>query len=233
MLKIACIDDEKTFRDTVGAFLERYAAEKGLQYRVDFFDDGMSFMLQKREFYNLLLVDVDMPEMDGMRLAAKVREYDRRCLIVFITNLQNYAIRGYEVNAFDYILKPLSYAIFSKKMDRILPAAARSSYQSVILTTESEKKKIPVSDIVYVETDKHKVIYHLLGQDIEQWCSMKETYASLKEYGFELCNSCYLVNMMHVKGISGDAVTVTGGVQLHMSRPRVKKFVDAFTAFSG
>ena len=118
-------------------------------------------------------------------------------------------------------------------MDRILPAAARSSYQSVILTTESEKKKIPVSDIVYVETDKHKVIYHLLGQDIEQWCSMKETYASLKEYGFELCNSCYLVNMMHVEGVSGDVVTVTGGVQLHMSRPRVKKFVDAFTAFTG
>ncbi len=91
MLKIACIDDEKTFRDTVGAFLERYAEEKGLQYRVDYFDDGMSFMLQKREFYNLLLVDVDMPAMDGMRLAAKVREYDHRCLIVFITNLQNYA----------------------------------------------------------------------------------------------------------------------------------------------
>lgn len=91
MLKIACIDDEKGFRDTVGAFLKRYAAEKGMQYCVDYFDDGMSFMLQKREFYNLLLVDVDMPAMDGMRLAAKVCEYDHRCLIVFITNLQNYA----------------------------------------------------------------------------------------------------------------------------------------------
>ena len=52
MLKIACIDDEKEFRDTVGAFLERYAAEKGLQYRVDFFDDGMSFMRQKHSFFS-------------------------------------------------------------------------------------------------------------------------------------------------------------------------------------
>lgn len=232
MIKIACIDDEKNFRDTIAEFLARYAKEKDISYSIEYFIDGMDFLLKKRTFFNLLLVDVDMPEMDGMRLANKIREYDEKCVIVFITNLQNYAIKGYEVNAFDYILKPLSYPIFAKKFDRIIPAVRRISSQSIVLTTESEKKKIPVSDIVYVETDRHKVIYHLLTQDIDNWCSMKDTYAALKDYGFELCNSCYLVNLKCVEKVSGDIVTVTGGIELHMSRPRRKKFIDAFTSLS-
>lgn len=232
MIKIACIDDEKDFRDTVSEFVSRYAKEKQIDYRMEYFSNGMDFLLKKREFFNLLFVDVDMPEMDGMRLAGKIREYDEKCVIVFITNLQNYAIKGYEVNAFDYILKPLSYPIFEKKMDRIIPAVLRTSSQSIILTSDAEKKKVPVNDIIYVETDRHKVIYHTLSQDIEQWCSMKETYAALKDYGFELCNSCYLVNLKYVERISGDIITVTGGTELHMSRPRRKKFIDAVTSFS-
>ena len=233
MIRIACIDDEKTFRDTLNSFLNRYSAEKDCQYQVEFFDSGMNFLLKKREFYNLLFVDIEMPEMDGMRFANKVREYDKKCVIVFTTNLQNYAIKGYEVQAFDYILKPLSYPIFCKKMDRIMAAVSRNSYESIILTTEAEKKKVLISDIIYVETDGHKVVYHLRGQDIDQWCSMKETYAALKDYGFELCNSCYLVNLKCVEKISGDAVVLGGGIELHMSRPRRKKFIDAFTSYIG
>lgn len=233
MIRIACIDDEKDFRDTVSEYVSRYAKERQIDYRIEYFSNGMEFLLKKREFFNLMFVDVDMPEMDGMRLAKKVREYDEKCVIVFITNLQNYAIKGYEVSAFDYILKPISYPVFVRKLDRIIPAVLRVSVQSIVLTTDSEKQKIPVGDIIYVETDKHKVVYHLLTRDVEQWCSMKETYSALKEYGFELCNSCYLVNLKCVEKVSGDTVTVTGGTELHMSRPRRKAFIDAFTSFSG
>lgn len=230
-MRIACIDDEKNFRDVIKEFLNRYAEEEHCQYNVEFFDSGMNFLLKKRDFFNILFVDIDMPEMDGMRFANKVRAYDEKCLIVFITNLQNYAIRGYEVNAFDYILKPLSYPIFKKKMDRILTAVLRNSYESIIFTVGFQKKKVLINDIVYIETYKHKVLYHLISEDIEQRGSMTDTYEALKNHGFELCNSCYLVNLKYVEKIDSDLVIMTGNIQLHISRPRYKKFIDAFTSY--
>lgn len=230
-MRIACIDDEKNFRDTIKEFLDRYSKEEHCQCSAEFFDSGMNFFLKKRDFFNVLFVDIDMPEMDGLRFANKVRTYDEKCIIVFITNLQNYAIKGYEVNAFDYILKPLSYPIFKKKMDRILAAVLRNSYESIIFTVGFQKKKVLINDIMYVETYKHKVLYHMISEDIEQRGSMTDAYETLKDHGFELCNSCYLVNLKYVEKIDSDMVTMTGNIQLHISRPRHKKFMDAFTSY--
>ena len=231
MLKIVCIDDEKEFSDNIYLFIEKYSKEYNLEYHIDYYENGLSFIFDKRNFYNLLFIDISMPEMNGIQLAKKIRKYDNKCIIVFITNLQNYAIKGYEVNAFDYILKPITYNIFSKKMNKIIPVALLTSSNSIIITSNSERKKIFINDIIYVETSKHRLIYHTLSENIEQWSSMKEAYINLNKYGFELCNSCYLVNLKCIEKISNDIIVVTGGDQLRISRPKRKSFLDAFTSF--
>ncbi len=231
MIRVACIDDEANFRDTVKDFLNSYAAEKGVEFDIRFFENGMDFF-DGKAIFDLLFVDVDMPKMDGFRLTKKIREYDDKCVIVFITNLQNYAIRGYEVDAADYILKPLSYPIFSRKLDKILKTVMRNVDKSLALTVDRTQKVIDINDIIYVEKSGHKVIWHMTDGDFEQWASMKDVCEKLDGGGFALCNSGCVVNLRYVESIKQTDITVKG-VTLAISRPKRQSFLDAVARFLG
>ena len=116
MYKVAIVEDDPQSRETAAALLRRYAQEHALSFELTSFPDGAAIADGYRPLYDIIFLDIEMPHLDGMKTAHLIREKDEHVVLVFITNVARYAVKGYEVQAMDYILKPLSYDSFSPKM---------------------------------------------------------------------------------------------------------------------
>lgn len=118
MVRIAIAEDDPAYRATLEEYLDRYRRENGLEAEVTTFSDGLALTEGYRPVYDLLLLDIEMPNLDGMSAAEKIRSSDPEVVIIFITNMAQYAIKGYQVDALDYVLKPVSYAAFAFKLKK-------------------------------------------------------------------------------------------------------------------
>ncbi len=229
MLRIACVDNEKEQTDTLTSYLERYGADTGIALEIFAFHGGWAF-LESRKTFDIVFLDIDMPDLDGMSTAKELRAVDDKCLIIFVTNWAQYAINGYEVRAFDFLVKPVNYNQFSMKFRNAVAAAERNRQDEIIVTESYGKRRLSIREIYYVETDKHKLVYHTNGGNIETWGAIKDVAKRLEPFGFALCNSGFLVNLQYVEKTRGYSVWVKGD-ELKISRNRQKQFLDALTSY--
>ena len=116
MLHIAIVEDEDACARQLEEYLQRFQEENGIQISVERFADGMELTERYHPGWDLILLDVEMPRLDGISAAAEIRAQDSAVQMIFITNMAQYAIKGYEVDALDYVLKPVSYYAFSLKL---------------------------------------------------------------------------------------------------------------------
>lgn len=232
MIKVAVVEDDQKCREQILSFLNKYGESKKIEIEVTEYADGKEIIENYLPCYHVIFLDIEMPVLDGMKAARMIRQKDAQVVIVFITNVARYAVKGYEVGALDFILKPLKYEAFSLKMNRIVRMADRPSEKSIVISSRNGMYRIPVSQLIYVEVVGHQVLYHTTEQEISVSGSLKEAEALLLENGFEKCNSCYLVNLRHVKGIRDNYVLV-GKEQLQISRARKKGFMQAVTDYIG
>ena len=182
---------------------------------------------------DLIFLDIQMPEMDGMSAAHRIRAIDPKVMLIFTTALAQYAIAGYEVQAFDYILKPLTPDMFEAKLTRALRVLNyRQEEEWIDVSTKTETRRIAVNQVTYIEVNNHDILIHTPQQTYRHWGSLKEYEQKLAALHFMRCNTCYLVNMKHVNCISGDDVTV-GADRLAISRSRRKGFLMAFAKYKG
>ncbi|HAV28139.1 MAG TPA: DNA-binding response regulator, partial [Lachnospiraceae bacterium] len=120
MVKIAIVEDEDLYADQLNEFINKYAGESHEIIRQVRFYDGDEIAEKYDGSYDIILMDIQMKFMDGMSAAEEIRKRDRNVIIMFITNRVDYAIRGYEVDALDYIVKPVSYFSFARKLERAI-----------------------------------------------------------------------------------------------------------------
>ena len=229
-IRAAIAEDDPAFRAQLNGFLQQYAGDKQLEISVSAFEDGQALVSSFHPTYDVVFLDIEMPLLDGMSAADKIREKDNQVLLVFVTNVAHYAVKGYAVQALDYILKPLNYMSFSAKMDRIVKTLQLRQEKSILLNSGSSMRRIPVSQILYVEVLRHQVVYHLADELITVRGSLKEAENLLEGCSFGKCNSCFLVNLRHVRGVREDAVIV-GQEELQMSRAKKKDFMQAVAAY--
>lgn len=229
MLTIGIVDDEQEYLDRVQSYCKHYAEEKGEDFLISCYHDGME-VAELSIYPDIVFLDISMPIVNGMRAAQEIRKRDAKCVIIFITSMAQYAIEGYEVNALDFIVKPLSYNKFAFKMQRAVETAKKRKSNFITISTHYEKRKVDISDIKYVEVIKHKVIYHLQNVDVEVWDSMGSVAEVLTPFGFSFCNVCYLVNLRHVTMCKGDTVYIDNE-ELKISRQKKKSFLNDLTQF--
>ena len=225
MLRIAVVEDDKTYAAQLKEYLVRYGTERNQKISVALFPDGEDIVTDySAEF------DVEMTFMDGMTAAEKIREKDNEVVIIFITNMPQYAIQGYKVDALDYVLKPISYFAFSQRIDRALTRVKKKEVTYITVAQKGGKKKLNVDKICYVEVRDHDLIYHSTEGDIVTKSSMKEAEDMLGGTKFFRCNRCYLVNLEYVEDFRGNDVTVASDV-IQVSRARKKAFMDALNDY--
>ncbi|HHV09354.1 MAG TPA: response regulator transcription factor [Clostridiales bacterium] len=232
MVRIAIVEDDKNYQEQIVEYLNRYQKEFSVQIESSSFEDGKMLIENYRPYYDIILMDIEMPNMDGMTAAKKIRGIDSEVIIIFITNMAKYAIKGYEVNALDFVLKPINYFLFSLKMDNALKMIKRKEGKSILLTAENAIKKVSTSDIYYIEVMRHDLYYHTIDGLIKQQGTLKDVEKILTGEPFKRCNNCYLVNLKYVSGIMQNTVIVAGEA-LQMSRPKKKEFMQAVADYIG
>ncbi len=231
-MHIAIVEDDQTTRAQLVSYIDRYFGGDQHFYRIDEFSDGLEIVEDYRASYDLILLDIQMAHMDGLKTAQEIRQVDENVYLVFITNLANYAIRGYSVNALDFVLKPVNYLMLEPILQRVEKLLARRVSQYVTFPTEQGLIRLSVDQVFYVETDGHMVLIHTDREVYRMRETMKEMEKQLSPLGFYRCNNCYLVNMNRLERVEKSIVRIAGQ-ELSISRPRYKGFMDALADFIG
>lgn len=231
-MRIAIVEDEARYTEQLRDYLRKYQAEFDRRLEVSCYDNGMNFIHSFKSQFDIILLDVAMPYIDGFETAQKIRELDAEVVLLFVTNQAQHAIRGYEVDAMDYILKPISYFAFSQRLNRAISRVGRREEPCLVLNLKSGPRKLKIRDITYIESSGHNLIYHTLEGDFTILGSLKDAEERLEAYHFLRCNKGYLVSLRHVDNVQ-DGCAVVGGQNLLISRPRKTAFMEALTNYLG
>lgn len=226
MLSIAIVDDVRSEAEYLASFVERYGNENNEKMKIARFKSGFDFLDGYKAVYDAVFLDIEMPDIDGMAAARKLREFDNDIIIIFVTNIAKYAIQGYSVGALDYLLKPPKYADIKMRMN-IISKRKRLNDYSIVIPYQGGERKLTSGEIVYVESRGHDIIFHTDGDEI-LWkgTTLKRVESELTEHGFYRCNNCYLVNLRYCTEIKDNSVMVNGE-ELQISRARKKGFMVA------
>lgn len=211
-MRVAIIDDEKKERDSLTAFMKRFSQEFQKKIDVVEFESGDELMKNYKPIFDILIFDIDMPGTNGMDTARYIREKDDRSVILFVTNIAQYAINGYEVDAVDYIIKPITYYDFSMKFQKAVRRAAQRQENYIVVDTPDGARRIKIADVKYVEVLAHYLIYHMKDENIKLRGSMKEHELELGTFNFSRVHKSFLVNLAYVENIHGKEITVGGEI---------------------
>ena len=228
-ISIAWVEDSPETKDLAISFLRRYESEKRVSFDAHFFVSAEDFLSHYENQYQAVFMDVLLGEgkLDGMSAAAKLREIDDEVPLLFVTNMAKLVYKGYEVKAFDYILKPVTYPQFVMKMDRLMHEIVKGKAKNVIIITRSGMAVIDVNKLVYIEVVSHKITYHSLNGVLEVNDTLKNCLKTFAPYHFMQCNKCYLINPAFVKRIENYNLYI-GDEVLLISHPRKKEFTEQF-----
>lgn len=231
MYHIAIVEDDAVYRKLIDSYLSRFGKEKQIEFKITEFENAITFLTGYNPVYDMVFIDIQMPHMDGMEAAGKLREVDSSVPLVFITNMSNYAVKGYSVNAVDFVVKPVSYANFTAMLNKVLRLVDNSA-EAIVLKTSEGKVKVRISSISYIDVLDHQVCYHTDDGDFLVWGSLKEQEAKLPLDRFAKCNNYCIVNLKYVDGLTDGNVKVKDN-EIPVSRSRKKEFTDRLLAYYG
>ena len=233
MAKIAVVEDNDAMRAQLCGFIAQYAQESGHQLDVTAFSDGAQLVEPYRPGFDIIFLDIEMPTLGGMPTAERIRRQDPDVVLVFVTNMAQYAIRGYEVDALDYVLKPVNYYQFCTKLSRAIQRVQRRRGGQVVLQLAGGGiQLLDTADIYYLETHSRMLYYHTSKGEFAARASLQSAEKQLAEYHFVRCNQCYLVNLAYVKGIENDFALVKND-RLEISRRQRTAFLTAVASYMG
>lgn len=232
MIRVGIVDDEQRERETLRGFFHRLQAEIHEEILVREFSSGESLLDGYDFSCDLICLDIELGSKDGIDTARAVRKMDENVTILFITNMAQMAIKGYEVRALDFIVKPVSYYPFSMKMRSVVNVISSRKSRNIVLTTSGGIQKISTDQLYYVEVNGHYLYYHTVNGVFKQKASMKELEDKLEGLSFKRCNNCYLVNLKFVDSVNKDDVQIAGE-WLKISRPRKREFLQALANYMG
>lgn len=233
MIRVAIVEDESGAQEALCGLCERYSKESGESLNVRTFDNAVTFLTDYKSDFDLVFLDIEMPDLDGMTAAGKLRELDPYVPIVFVTNMQQYAIKGYSVSALDFLVKPVNYVGFSTLMTRVKRVLSAKEGKEIVISANGSIRRIPVTRISYIEVARHRLTYHTEEGTLETWGNLNDVESELTGELFSRCNACYLVNLRYVTGIKGDDVILSDGENLRISHLKRKAFVADVAAYLG
>ena len=226
MIKIAVTEDDTRQQQVLKEYLARYSKESSQPFHVEYFNDGLKLLENYIPGkFDLLILDIQMRHMDGMETAQKIRTTDEAVIIIFITNFTHYAIQGYSVRAFDFIIKPIEYELFAVKIKDAIGMLKRNRRGKVYFKVQGGQVELDRMSIMYFEIFARKIIIHTDSGSYQTNDTLKSIEQALDDTHFFRCHTSFLVNTSHVSFV-GKNFAMVGGVEIPISKHRRKNFLD-------
>lgn len=228
MTRVALVETDPMYRRQFREYLDRFSGETGERFRVKAFEDGDEIIQNYQAEYDVILMDFQLKFVDGMTAAQEIRRQDSQVVIIFLSALDACAaVKGYQVGALDFLLKPTDYEVFSRAMGRALDRLWRRRHRYIYVANRNGVLRLDCARIRYIEVDGRDLIYHTEDGDFTGPGTLREVEDSLTEGSFFRCGKGCLVNLEHVDGLeNGDALV--HGATVQVSRSKRKAFLDAF-----
>ncbi len=231
MIKVAIVDDDFMYLEKLYRKILQYSEAHHLEIQVTSYSHGFELVSDFKPIYDIIFLDIEMPHLNGIEVAKEIRKSDPHVVIIFITNSAKYAVKGYEVGAFDYMMKPLEYESFAVKFSLALSAIHSKDAFSILLPQEEGSRNVAISEIIYIEVRNHWLYIITKDAEYKMLGSLKEMNDQLSDYHFIMCNKSYLINLKHVSKVNSENVVMYGNHELKMSRSRRKAVQNAFIEY--
>ncbi len=230
-MKICIVENEAPVAERLKGYIEKFAKEKEIFLESAVFSNAVDFLTDYPSKVDAVFMDIEMPMMDGMTACEKLRERDKNVQIVFVTNMAQYAIKGYKVHALDFLVKPVDYFDIQLVMEKIITLMPSNAEEFLYVNANDGMRRVSFSEIRYVEVYGHNVCLHTRDENIVFRGTLKDIESQADKNLFARCNNCYLVNMYYVIKLKGDQLYLEGGDVLHVSRTRKKQFLNSLTNY--
>ena len=239
MIKIAVCDDEEIFGKKLYAMISQYLEEKKLFFEIDTFHAGTEFVALGPEMskYQIVFLDINMDELDGIETAKKLRNYCKDSYLVFVTAFLNYTLEGYKVEAIRYILKGATNFkdLVYEALDAICEKM-RYVQQKEVFDFKEGKKEISMNRIAYIESNLHRLQFYVLESDYVLYTLSSTLNAiedRLEEKRFARIHQSFLVNLDFVVSISNYKAYLQNGNVLPIAKNRFRDAREKFVKFKG
>lgn len=231
MYQFAICDDVRIDAAYIESIVKNWAERQGYVINVDIYPSAEAFLFQYEETcsYDILILDIEMGNMNGMELARKIRLDNEEVQIVFVTGFPEYIAEGYEVSALHYLMKPVT----AEQLGTVLDKAVRNLKKrvpSIIVSTESGTVQIPVTEICYAEAAAHVTYLVTKKRTYELQKSISEVETMLIEETVR-CHRSYLAGLSHIQKITRNAVLLDNGKELPVSRSQYRNVNQAFITY--
>lgn len=231
MLLVAIVDDDPQDTALLESHVENYFKKNNIPAMVKEYRDGLDF-IRGTEHHDIVFMDIQMEKLDGLDAARLMRKINRESCLIFVTNMAQFAIRGYEVDALDFIVKPASMASINYVLDKAVRRLNESMNTVVSLKTSEGTVSVSSNDITYVEVFDHNLVYHTTRGDFTVRGRISDVGGKLDQRHFVMCNRSFVVNLRYVTNVSADYLNI-GDTRISISKSHRKNLMQRFSSFLG
>lgn len=225
MLNIAICDDEKYMSDKIKKLVSGFFARKNIKIKTCQFTNGEE-LLKYNKNIDILFLDIQMEGTNGMEIAKKLRKHSFNGFLVFITVLAEMVFGAFEVQAYDYLVKPLNEKHFERTMERMLLSMQNSSEKSLLVKKGYENSIISFDNIISVEVIGRKIYLHLVSSEVVDFYGKIGELETKLGKNFFKCHRSFLINLKYLESYRNGTAYMEGGIQVPVSRLRGKEFSD-------
>jgi DNA-binding LytR/AlgR family response regulator len=232
VIRVAIVEDERQEAQALKQCLCRFGEKQKVEFSITHFEDAALFLRQYQPVYDLIFMDIRMPGIDGMTAAQRLRAQDSITPLVFVTSMVQYAVKGYEVDALDFIVKPVRQVTFDMKMKRIYRSLQMRIGHRIVLNVAGSSKVLSAVDIYYVEVINHELTYHTTNGIFTLRGKLGTAEQQLPSDSFFRVSASHLVNLRYLTQSTGDSVIVAGE-EIRVSRAKKKNLMTAIASYLG
>ncbi|WP_300688615.1 LytTR family DNA-binding domain-containing protein [uncultured Oscillibacter sp.] len=231
MIKFAICDDEPLMAQELAGHLADYMKENLITaYSVSSFSDGRA-LLDAIDRFDVIFLDIQMEQPDGMETAKLLRQRGDHSLLVFVTVLKELVFDAFQVEAYDYLLKPLDRARFKQTMERVLRSLDRKTAEDIVIQRGTGCEVVLLSDIVYCEVLGRKIYLHKHDGTVSDYYDKLEDLERRVDGRFFKCHRSFLVNLDYVRGCQDGQVLLAQGGRIPASRLRERELTQALLRY--
>lgn len=230
MLYIAICDDEAFMLDELTHNVHDFFAQKKIESSITQFSSGRE-LLQCHKPLDLIFLDIQMKEPNGMETAKILRGRGYKGFLIFVTVMEELVFHSFEVQAFDYLVKPIEPKRFGAAMERLVRAVKTGADSKLLVQKGNECSIIPFDDIVYCEIINRKVYLHLADQRVVDYYDKIENLEKKLDGRFFRCHRSYLINMKHLRNYSHGLASLSSGDKIPVSRLRNEAFSNVILQY--